>query len=75
MIIEAGRLVPPRFVWLDAATPWRSDETFLRDNRVLECAIEAGAQVIVTGDAHLLKLEKYEGIAILTPRQFLGNSG
>src|ERR1700747_3491124 len=26
------------------------------DNRILECALEARAQVIVTGDAHLLKL-------------------
>jgi uncharacterized protein len=44
------------------------------DNRILECAIAAGAQVIVTGDAHLLKLREYEGIAILTPRQFLGDA-
>ncbi len=42
------------------------------DNRILECATEAAAQVIVTGDTHLLRLREYEGIAILTPRQFLG---
>jgi uncharacterized protein len=45
------------------------------DNCILECAVEAGAQVVVTGDAHLLKLRKYEGIAIVTPREFLGSSG
>ena len=34
------------------------------DNRILECALAAGADVIVTGDRHLLDLGKYEGIAI-----------
>jgi uncharacterized protein len=41
------------------------------DNRVLECALAAGAETIVSGDSHLLKLGVYEGIAILTPREFL----
>jgi predicted nucleic acid-binding protein len=42
------------------------------DNRILECALAAGAEVIVSGDGHLLRLTAYEGIAILTPRDFLG---
>jgi len=41
------------------------------DDRVLECALEAHAQVIVTGDSHLLKLHPYREISILTPKQFL----
>jgi putative PIN family toxin of toxin-antitoxin system len=41
------------------------------DNRVLECAIEAKAAFIVTGDEHLLALDPYRGIAILRPRHFL----
>ena len=41
------------------------------DNRILECALEAGADVVVSGDGHLLRLGGYEGIAILTPREFL----
>jgi putative PIN family toxin of toxin-antitoxin system len=41
------------------------------DNRVLECALDAHAAVIVTGDAHLLKLHPYRNISILTPKQFL----
>ena len=41
------------------------------DNRILECAVEAQAQVIVSGDHHLLTLQKYKSIQILTPRQFL----
>ena len=41
------------------------------DNRVLECAIEAKAAFIVTGDEHLLDLDPYRRIAILSPRHFL----
>ena len=41
------------------------------DNRVLECAIEAKAAFIVTGDEHLLALDPYRRIAILSPRHFL----
>jgi putative PIN family toxin of toxin-antitoxin system len=41
------------------------------DNRILECAVEARASAIVTGDGHLLKLHPYKRIAILTPKQFL----
>ena len=41
------------------------------DDRILECALAADADVIVSGDRHLLKLGAYEGITILTPRDFL----
>jgi putative PIN family toxin of toxin-antitoxin system len=41
------------------------------DNRYLECALAAGAQYIVTGDAHLLKLQQYRGVGILNPTSFL----
>ena len=30
------------------------------DNRILECALEAQADAIVTGDRHLLKLRKFD---------------
>jgi hypothetical protein len=35
------------------------------DNRVLECAVTARADVIISGDKHLLKLQTYSGIDIL----------
>ena len=41
------------------------------DNRILECAIAAKADFIVSGDHHLLTLRNFESIPILTPRQFL----
>ncbi len=43
------------------------------DNRILECAVEAKADVIVTGDLkHIRPLGSFEGIEILTPREFMG---
>ena len=41
------------------------------DNRVLECALAAGAVAIVTGDKELLSLENYEGIGIMTVADLL----
>ncbi len=41
------------------------------DDRVLEAAVAGEAQYIVTGDADLLALGSFEGIAILTPAAFL----
>lgn len=34
---------------------------------VLECAVAAGADIIVSGDHHLLDLVAFQGIQILTP--------
>jgi putative PIN family toxin of toxin-antitoxin system len=41
------------------------------DNRVLECAAEGKADMIVSGDRHLLRLEKFGEIPILRVRDFL----
>jgi len=41
------------------------------DEMVLACAVEAQADVIVSGDRHLLEMGEHEGIAILTVRAFL----
>lgn len=40
-------------------------------NRVLECALEGEAKLIVSGDKHLLTLGIFRGISIVTPGQFL----
>ncbi len=40
------------------------------DNKILECAQAAGADIIVSGDKHLLNLGKYKNIKILTARAF-----
>jgi putative PIN family toxin of toxin-antitoxin system len=40
------------------------------DNKILECAFASAADIIVSGDKHLLKLEKFRKTRILTPREF-----
>ncbi len=40
------------------------------DNRVLEAAIAGHADIIISGDRHLLALAQYQGIPILTAQQF-----
>ena len=41
------------------------------DNRILECAIEANADFIITGDKHLLSLKRFQNISILKLSNFL----
>jgi len=41
------------------------------DNRVLEAAGAGGAEVIVSGDRHLLALRSFDGIPIVSPRELL----
>ena len=63
-IIRFGELVvPDTRLSIIAADP--------DDDRVLECAEAGDASHIVTGDPHLLALERYQEIPILAPRAFL----
>jgi putative PIN family toxin of toxin-antitoxin system len=41
------------------------------DDHFLACADSGGADCLVTGDPHLLKLGTYKGISILSPADFL----
>jgi putative PIN family toxin of toxin-antitoxin system len=41
------------------------------DDKFLETAINGEADCIVSGDADMLVLDPFEGVRILTPRQFL----
>jgi putative PIN family toxin of toxin-antitoxin system len=43
------------------------------DDRILECTVEARADAIVSGDEHLVALERYRAIPILSPAAFLDN--
>lgn len=60
---EAVELVPVRTVICACRDP--------RDDKFLEVAVNGSARCIVTGDADLLVLHPFRGIAILTPRTFL----
>ncbi len=41
------------------------------DDKFIACALASGCQYLISGDRHLLKLNGYEGISILKPREFL----
>jgi putative PIN family toxin of toxin-antitoxin system len=41
------------------------------DNRVLECALQGKADAIVTGDKEMLKLKEFEGIKIISLKEYL----
>ncbi|HLJ78762.1 MAG TPA: putative toxin-antitoxin system toxin component, PIN family [Acidobacteriaceae bacterium] len=45
------------------------------EDRILECAVAGKANCIVSGDRHLLRLASYEGMPILTAREFLSKTG
>lgn len=65
-LTELGELVTPR-----TKLKVLDDES---DNRILECAVAGGADVIVTGDRAMLDLGSYEGIRMMTLREFLKSS-
>jgi putative PIN family toxin of toxin-antitoxin system len=64
-------------VWLGELAEWVRPTQRLNvvadeaDNRILECALAGRAEVIVTGDKGLLQLGSFEGIGILTLRDYL----
>lgn len=64
LVSQAARIVVPA-VELDVI---KEDPD---DNRVLECAVSAGADYIVTGDEDLLRLGRYDAIRILRVADFL----
>lgn len=63
LIGRAARIVTPsvRIIALDDVP----------DNRILECAVEAAAELIVTGDHHLLRLKIFQDMAIVRVADFL----
>ena len=67
-IQEFAQLIHPR----EAIHLITEDEP---DNRILECAVEANADCIITGDRHLRQLKTFRGISIVSPREFIGAYG
>ena len=45
------------------------------DNRIIKCAVDGKANLIVSGDRHLLGIKHYRGIGIIRPIDFLGTIG
>lgn len=42
-----------------------------KDNMLIECAVQFGAEVIISGDDDLLVLKEYHGVKILSATEFL----
>ena len=59
-----GRLVEPT----EGLHVTEADPT---DDRILECAVAAAADVLVSGDTHLLSLSSFRGIPIQRVAEFL----
>lgn len=62
-ILSRAELVDPKLTVTASRDP--------DDDHILACALEAKADAIVSGDKDLADLGSFEGISILTPRQFL----
>lgn len=45
------------------------------DDFVIECAVNSGAHILISGDNDLLSLSAYGSVRILTPRQYLSLHG
>lgn len=41
------------------------------DDKFIDCAVEAQADYIISGDEHLLRVKAYRGIPIYSPKEFL----
>lgn len=41
------------------------------DNKFIECAVKLKAEYIITGDQELERVREYEGIKIVSPKEFL----
>jgi len=66
LIEEISIIVTPRQK-LDVITDDPSDD------KILECAVEAKADYIITGDQHLLRLKQCKNIKIMKPSDFIKN--
>lgn len=64
IVIETAEIVESRIV-IDFISKDPSD------NRLLECAVTADCNYIISGDKHLLELKEFGDIRILSPDEFL----
>lgn len=68
-VVINTNVVVSAFGWGGKPVNIIGDDT--EDNKILECAISAGAEFVVSGDKHLLTLKSFEGIKIVTPEEFI----
>ena len=65
LLLDTCQLIAPQI-------PVKTIKVDPTDNRILECALEAKVDFIISGDKkHLLKLKHFRSIPIFSPKQFL----
>jgi len=69
---EITGLLTANAVWFEPAVAVR-DCRDAKDNKYLELALAAGADVIVTGDADLLDLDPWRGVRIVRAADYLAS--
>ena len=74
----SGQFVRSTIAELAALAEWVTPERHLdvvrddpSDNLVLDCAVGAEADYLVTGDSHLLRLGMYGNVRIVYPQEFV----
>ena len=68
---EYVELISSQALWVEPAAAINIIEDDPTDNRYLECVVGGNAQYVVSGDAHLLEVDAYQGIRILSPPAFM----
>jgi putative PIN family toxin of toxin-antitoxin system len=68
---EVLRVIKSNVLIIEPTTKLNLIEYDPEDNKIVECALAAEADFIVTGDKHLLELGKFKKTKILKPREFL----
>ncbi len=68
LLAKVSEIVSPT-IGVEAIT---GDES---DNRILECALAGKADLVVSGDRHLLRLRVFQGIGIVRPVDFARTLG
>ncbi len=72
ILTEVERVLRTKFAW-DAEHVAAARRVV--GDRILECAVAAGAHVLVSGDKHLLRLGAFEGIRIVPVAELLVRFG
>lgn len=57
--------------WTEITTNVRGVATHASDDLVIATALSANVPVLVTGDAGLLRIEKYQSVEIIRPSRFI----
>ena len=72
-VAEADRQLRVMIRLVQPTESIRAIEADPTDDRILECAVAAGAEVIVSGDTHLLSMGSFRGTWIQRVAEFLGS--